>query len=185
MAHLARRQGCAMKILGLSGSLRTASTNTALLKAAARLAPAGTAIALYEDLAALPAFNPDDDRDPAPVEAATLRKEIGAADGLILAVPEYAHGLPGAFKNALDWLVGSVEFPGKPIMLINAAPRAFHAQASLREILGTMSARLVAEAFVTVKAPSEAPSVETLLANPAIAGPLRMGLERFVTAIGA
>jgi NAD(P)H-dependent FMN reductase len=173
-----------MKMLALSGSLRTASANTALLEAVARLAPAGTAIVLYRSLAALPAFNPDNDREPLPGAAAMLRQEVGAADGLILAVPEYAHGLPGAFKNALDWLVGSTEFPGKPVMLINGAPRAFHAQASLREILGTMSARLVVESFVTVKAPNEAARVEALLVNPAIAGPLRMGLERFVAAIG-
>lgn len=169
-----------MKILALSGSLRAASVNSALLGVATKLASPGIVIVLYRDLAALPAFNPDDDREPPPEAAARLRQEVGAADGLILAVPEYAHGLPGAFKNALDWLVGSTEFPGKPIMLINAAPRAFHAQASLREILSTMSARLVAEAFVTVKAPNEAASVEALLAEPAIAGPLRTGIERFV-----
>jgi chromate reductase len=172
-----------MKILALSGSLRAASVNAALLSAAAKLAPAGIAIVLYRGLAALPAFNPDDDCEPLPETASRLRQEVGAADGLILAAPEYAHGLPGAFKNALDWLVGSTEFPGKPIMLINAAPRAFHAQASLREILSTMSARLVAEAFVTVKAPNEATTTEALLADPAIAGPLRMGIERFVAAI--
>lgn len=172
-----------MKILALSGSLRAASANTALLRVAARLAPAGIAIALYRDVAALPAFNPDEDCEPLPEAAAKLRQEVGAADGLILAVPEYAHGLPGAFKNALDWLVGSTEFPGKPIMLINAAPRAFHAQASLREILATMSARLVAEAFVTVKAPNEATTIEALMADPAIAEPLRMGIERFVSVL--
>jgi NAD(P)H-dependent FMN reductase len=180
-----RWEGLAMNILAFSGSLRTASTNTALLGAAARLAPAGVAIAIFRDLAALPAFNPDEDGESPPEAAARLRREVGVAAGLILAVPEYAHGLPGAFKNALDWLVGSTEFPGKPIMLINAAPRAFHAQASLREILSTMSARLVAEAFVTVKAPSEAAPVEALLADPAIAGPLRIGIARFVSVLRA
>src|SRR5579883_902838 len=173
-----------MKILAISGSLRTASINTAILQAAGRLASSDAEIVLYRDLAALPAFNPDDDRDPLPPAAAALRAEIGAADGLILACPEYAHGLPGALKNALDWLVGSTEFPGKPVMLINAAPRAFHAQASLREILATMSAQLVAESFVTVKAPKEA-SVADLLADATIAGPLRAGLELFVSVLRA
>ncbi len=173
-----------MKILALSGSLRAASVNTALLEAARRLAPARIEVALYRDLATLPAFNPDDDRDPPPSAAAALRAEIGAADGLLVACPEYAHALPGAFKNGLDWLVGSTEFPGKPVMLINAAPRAFHAQASLREILATMSAQLVAESFVTVKAPKEA-SVADLLADATIAGPLRAGLELFVSVLRA
>ena len=172
-----------MKILAISGSLRAASINTALLEAAARLAPRDTEIVLYRDLAALPAFNPDDESDPLPAAPAALRAEIGAAEGLILACPEYAHGLPGAFKNALDWLVGSTEFPGKPIMLINAAPRAFHAQASLREILATMSAQLVAEAFVTVKAPSDAARFEAPQSDAAIAGSLRAGLERFVSVL--
>ena len=174
-----------MKILALSGSLRATSVNSALLAVAAKLAPPGIAIALYRDLAALPAFNPDNDCEPLPEAAARLRQEVAAADGLITAVPEYARGLPGAFKNALGWLVGSTEFPGKPIMLINAAPRAFHAQSQLREILSTMSARLVAEAFVTVKAPHETTTIEALLADPAIAGPLRIGIERFVAVIGA
>jgi chromate reductase len=169
-----------MKFLAISGSLRAASANTALLQAARRLAPPPVEITVYRGLASLPAFNPDDDRDPAP--AAALRAQVGAADGLILACPEYAHGVPGWFKNALDWLVGSIEFPGKPVMLINAAPRAFHAQASLREILATMSARLVVEAVVTVKAPSEA-TFEALLSDPAIAGPLRAGIERFASAV--
>ena len=173
-----------MRILAISGSLRAASVNTALLGAAQRLAPAGVEVAIYRELALLPPFNPDEDCDPPP-RVAALRAEIGASDGLILASPEYAHGLPGAFKNALDWLVGSTEFPGKPVALINASPRAFHAQASLREILSTMSANLVAEAFVTLKGPSEARSVDVLIGNPAIAGALREGLGRFVAVLRA
>ena len=173
-----------MKILAISGSLRAASINTAILQAAKRLAPSDAEIVLYRDLAGLPAFNPDDDRDPPPAPAATLRAAVGAAEGLVFACPEYAHGLPGALKNALDWLVGSTEFPGKPVMLINAAPRAFHAQASLREVLSTMSAQLVADAFVTISAPRDA-NAEALLAAPAIAGPLQAGLERFAAVLRA
>jgi NAD(P)H-dependent FMN reductase len=174
-----------MRILAISGSLRAASVNSALLEAARRLAPSDVEIAIYRGLASLPAFNPDEDGDAPPAPVTTLRAEVGASEGLLLACPEYAHGLPGAFKNALDWLVGSTEFPGKPVMLINASPRAFHAQADLREILTTMSAQLIAEAFVTLKAPSEAKSIEALLADSAIAGALRAGLERFVAALRA
>jgi chromate reductase, NAD(P)H dehydrogenase (quinone) len=172
-----------VRILAISGSLRAVSTNTALLEAARRLAPDDMEIVLYRGLGLLPAFNPDDDRDPLAAQAAALRAEIAVSDGLIFACPEYAHGLPGAFKNALDWLVGSTEFPGKPVMLINAAPRAFHAQASLREILGTMSAQLVAEAFVTVKAPSEVRNLDAVLADAAIVDALRGGVERFAAVI--
>jgi chromate reductase, NAD(P)H dehydrogenase (quinone) len=172
-----------MRILAISGSLRTVSANTALLEAARRLAPPDAGIVLYRGLGLLPAFNPDDDRDPLPPQAAALRAEVAASDGLIFACPEYAHGLPGAFKNALDWLVGSTEFPGKPVMLINASPRAFHAQASLREILGTMSAQLVAEAFVTLKAPSEVKNVDALLADAAVVDGLQRGVECFAAVI--
>jgi chromate reductase, NAD(P)H dehydrogenase (quinone) len=168
----------AMKILALSGSLRAASANTALLEAMKRLAPADVAIVLYRDLRHLPAFNPDIENDPPP-PAAALRAAVGVSDGIFIACPEYAHGLPGAFKNALDWLVGSTEFPGKPVALINAAPRAFHAQASLREILNTMSAQLVAEAFVTVKAPSEVADVGTLFQDAPLIEALSVGLGRF------
>jgi NAD(P)H-dependent FMN reductase len=64
---------------------------------------------------------------------------------LVIACPEYAHGIPGSFKNALDWLVGSVEFPGKPVAVFSPSARSAHAQAQLREVLTTMSARLVGD----------------------------------------
>jgi NAD(P)H-dependent FMN reductase len=169
-----------MRILAISGSLRGNSVNTALLEAARQLAPPGVKITLYHGLAVLPPFNPDEDRDPAPSAPAALRAAVGGSDGLLIATPEYAHGLPGAFKNALDWLVGSTEFPGTPVMLINAAPRAFHAQANLREILATMSAQLVAEASITLKAPSAAASAEVILADEALTAALRGALSRFV-----
>src|SRR5271155_5915280 len=123
-----------MRLLAISGSLRRASTNTAALEALARLAPEGVKVLVYRDLAKLPPFNPDDDVEdrpkPGPVE--TLRILVGASDAIVIAAPEYAHGVPGALKNALDWLVASDAVPGQPIALINAAPRALHAQEALR-----------------------------------------------------
>ena len=141
-----------MRLLAISGSLRRASTNTAALEALARLAPEGVKVLLYRDLANLPPFNPDDDIEdkPKPEPVETLRALVDASDALVIAAPEYAHGLPGALKNALDWLVASETFAGKPTALINTSPRAFHAQASLREILSTMAARLIPEAFVSI-----------------------------------
>ena len=138
-----------MRVLAISGSLRRASTNTAALEALARLAPEGVKVLVYRDLAKLPPFNPDDDIEdkPKPEPVETLRALVDASDALVIAAPEYAHGLPGALKNALDWLVASETFAGKPTALINTSPRAFHAQASLREILSTMAARLIPEAF--------------------------------------
>lgn len=138
-----------MKILAISGSLRKASLNTALLRAVARIAPPGIEVVLYRGLGDLPLFNPDiEATEPAPVTA--LREQIMAADALLIASPEYAHGVTGAIKNALDWMVGNESFVDKPVASLNASPRATHAQAALRETISTMSARLVDEASITV-----------------------------------
>jgi chromate reductase len=120
-----------------------------LLRAAARLAPSGISVELYRDLGALPLFNPDlEIEDPRPVAA--LRQRIIASDAVLIASPEYAHGVTGAIKNALDWMVGNESFVDKPVGLLNAAPRATIAQAALRETLVTMSAHIVRAACVTV-----------------------------------
>ena len=172
-----------MRLLALSGSLRAASTNTAVLEALSRLAPAGVEILLYRELGALPLFNPDDDEDAPPEAVAALRALVGSAAGLIIAAPEYAHGVPGAFKNALDWLVASDAFPGKPVAMINTAPRSFHAQSALRETLATMSARLFPEAFVTLPLTGKTVNATAIIGNVSLAAVLQEGLEAFVNAI--
>lgn len=167
----------------MSGSLRAASINTAVLKAATLVSPAGVELTLYERLAFLPPFNPDEDGERPPREVAALRTEVARADGLLIACPEYAHGVPGAFKNALDWLVSSPDFDGKPIALVNCAARAFHAQASLRETLVTMSARLAPEAFVTLPFIEPANDATALAADERFAVPLRAALSTFAAVI--
>jgi chromate reductase len=173
-----------MRVLAISGSLRRASTNTAALEALVRLAPDGVKVLLYRDLANLPVFNPDDDIEdkPKPEPVETLRTLIDASDALVIAAPEYAHGLPGALKNALDWLVASETFAGKPIALINTSPRAFHAQASLREILTTMAARLIPEAFASVSLTGKALTADDILADTACARRLTESLEALIAA---
>ena len=175
-----------MRLLAISGSLRAASSNTTLLRAAARLMPAGVVVQPYENLGGLPHFNPDLEEVenvalPGPV--LELRALVGAADGLLLSVPEYARGVPGSFKNALDWLVGSREFPGKPVALLQASTRAIASPAALTLILETMSARLVAAAGVTVPLVSRETSVEAILTNPQLAIPLRQALTAFIADI--
>jgi NAD(P)H-dependent FMN reductase len=166
--------------------LRAASINTAALEALALVAPAGVEIVLYRHLAALPAFNPDDDEEGrAPPEVAALRALVRESDGLVIAAPEYAHGVPGALKNALDWLVASDAVPGKPIALLNAAPRAFHAQSALRETLATMAARLVPEAFVTLPLTGRAVDAAGIAADPRLSQHLREALEALVAVIPA
>lgn len=173
------------RVLAISGSLRAGSSNAALLGAAALAAPAGVEVVAYDDLAALPAFNPDLDRalgDPAlPATVRDLRARVSAADALLISSPEYAHGPPGALKNALDWLVGGAEVPGMPVALLNASAHATHAQAALAETLRTMSARLVDAACVTVDMAARPRDAVALAADPAVAGALRAVLAALAT----
>lgn len=133
-----------MRILGLSGSLRKASLNTAILGAAQRLAPPHFDFSIYGRLGCLPLFNPDLNEEFVPLEVEDFRQEVLIADGIMICSPEYARGISGTLKNALDWLVGGLEFAGKGVMVLNASPRARDADASLRLVLTTMSARLIA-----------------------------------------
>jgi NAD(P)H-dependent FMN reductase len=138
-----------IRILCLSGSLRKASYNTALINAIRKLAPNGIDIAIFEGMGNLPLFNPDRETDHIP-SVDELRNEIKRADGLLIASPEYAHGISAVLKNALDWLVSGNEFPEIPVAILNASPRASHAQAALREVITTMSGKIVEDASVSI-----------------------------------
>src|SRR5262245_5338451 len=128
-----------MRLLALSGSLRATSSNAAIVRAVARIAP----VCAF-DIASLPHFSPDLDVEPLPAPVGALRAAVGAHDALVIATPEYAHGMPGALKNALDWLVSATEPIHKPVLLISASPSgAAHAHAQLLEVLRTMSMRVV------------------------------------------
>ncbi len=137
-----------MKVLAISGSLRAGSNTTAVLLGAARLAAPAIEVDRYGGLSALPHFDPDLDAAGAPAAVEALRRDVAAADAVLFCTPEYAHGVPGSLKNALDWLVGSGELYAKPVALLNAAPRATHAQASLAETLRTMGAQLLTDPCV-------------------------------------
>jgi NAD(P)H-dependent FMN reductase len=165
-----------VKVLAISGSLRSLSSNTALLEAAALVAPGGVEVVLWRGLASLPHFSPDDDVEPAPDSVAAFRKAVAEADALLVSTPEYAHGIPGVLKNALDWLVSGPEIIGKPVAFLNPSPRSTHAQASLREILSVMSTRIVDAAFVTLPLGGRAADAANYAADPAVALALRNGL---------
>ncbi|MEU0600881.1 NADPH-dependent FMN reductase [Streptomyces sp. NPDC006393] len=133
-------------ILLMSGSLRAASTNEAVLRTAHAVAPSvGVRAVRYEGLADLPHFNPDDDTDRPPGPVAALRAAVDRAAGILICTPEYAGTLPGSFKNLLDWTVGGTEIGGKPVAWVNAAApgRGQGAEATLRTVLGYTGARVV------------------------------------------
>lgn len=176
-----------MKLLAISGSLRALSSNTVLLRAAAALAPAGVEVVFYNGLGDLPHFNPDLDTDlddpKLPPLVRDLRAQIGAADGILISSPEYAHGVPGSLKNALDWLVGGSEMPGKPVALVNASPHATHAQASLAETLRTMSVELVSGSPFAVPLAGRGLDEATVAADPEVASVIQAALEALTRAV--
>ena len=173
-----------MRILAICGSLRAASSNLSALQALNLLAPPGVAVALYRELDTLPHFNPDLDGEQAPATPPAvldLRRRVGQCDALVISSPEYAHGVAGSLKNALDWLVSCSEFPGKPVALINTAPRAFHAQTALTEILLTMSAQLVIEACITLPLSGSKLDGAGIAADPQMADALRGAIAALLT----
>jgi chromate reductase len=172
-----------MKIIAISGSLRATSLNTAVLQAASRLAPTDVTIEIFEGIGNLPFFNSDLDGDRLPPEVAEFRAVIGTADGLLISSPEYARGVAGVMKNALDWLVASFEFPNKPVALINTSPRATQALAALSITLETMAARLVQDASITLPLLGTTNDAASIAANAELAAPLRNALERYAQAI--
>lgn len=172
-----------ISLLAISGSLRRASSNTALLEAAAALAPPAVAVSIYDGIGDLPHFNPDIPDDEAPVAVMRYRAALAAADGVIFSTPEYAHGLPGVLKNALDWVVGSSELVEKPVVLFNASPRSTYAVASLTETLTVMSALPIETACITLPLPGRTLPEGGIAADPELSSMLGHALSRFAEAI--
>jgi chromate reductase len=168
-------------ILALSGSLRAASLNTMLLNAAARLAAPDVRVELFRSIGELPLFNPDIEASDPPA-VARFRAALRSADAVLIASPEYAHGITGVMKNALDWMVGNETFVNKPVALFNASPRAIHAHASLREIVGVMSARIVEQACITVAIVGSGLDEEGIVNDPAISGAIRAAVAHLAAA---
>ena len=170
-----------IRILALSGSLRKASYNSAALNALKLLASPNIEFTIGS-IAELPLFNPDLEGEHIPA-LDSLVSSLKLADGLVIASPEYAHGITGPMKNALDWLVGGFEFPNKPIMLINTSPRAQHAQQALREVLATMSGIIIEQACVSIPLLGSEFNTNDILNNKNISSTLLNGLKQFCIAI--
>jgi chromate reductase, NAD(P)H dehydrogenase (quinone) len=171
-----------MQVLTISGSLRAASTNTTLLKAAAALAPEDVTLNLYDGLGDLPPFNPDLDKDPLHAAVAEFRFQLRRSAGVIFCSPEYAHGVPGILKNALDWVVASGELYKKPVAFFSASPRAEYAQASLIETLTVMSARVVPEASIVVPLVGKNPKYSEIIQDATFSHLIRSALTAFAHA---
>jgi chromate reductase len=140
-------------------------------------------VRVYSQLAELPLFNPDLDGDWPPAAVLQWRSELDACEALLISSPEYAHGVPGALKNALDWIVGSGEIAGKPVALVNASPRATYAQASLAETLRVMSADLIEEASIAVPLGGRDLDATGIVADAELSGLIRRALAALTNAV--
>jgi chromate reductase, NAD(P)H dehydrogenase (quinone) len=160
------------RILLISGSLRSSSINTAVLRTAAQGPASDVVGCLYDRLELLPAFNPDRDRDPMEREVRFLRDEIHEAGALLFSTPEYAGALPGALKNLLDWIIGDDQVGsiyGKPVGWINASARgAAGAYGELRTVLGYAHASIVECAFILLPVTPDMVGAEGIVTEPAL-----------------
>jgi chromate reductase, NAD(P)H dehydrogenase (quinone) len=176
-----------MRVLGISGSLRRYSHNTALLRAAEELLPPAAELELFEGLAAIPPYSEDDEAAERPVSVARLDAAIREADVVLLSTPEYNHSIPGQLKNAIDWLSRPVlgnPLSGKPVAVVGASTGSFGAvwaQADLRRVLGALHARVV-DRELPVPYAAEAFSSSGGLKDEALTGAMGEMLQELVGA---
>jgi NAD(P)H-dependent FMN reductase len=176
-----------MHVLTVSGSLRAVSSNGAVLDAVAALVPSGVRVTRFDGLADLPAFNPDLDGEGAtpPPAVARWRTAIAGADAVVICSPEYAHGVPGSLKNALDWLVSGPDVPGLPVAVVNATTRAHIAHGSLIETLRTMSAAIVEAASIRLPLAPSQRTAEAILGDPVASAMLTDALAALLRSAAA
>lgn len=129
------------KVLAILGSTRQNSTNYSLIKAIADLSAESLDINVFDGIANLPQFNPDNDGESVASEVADFRQQLNDAEGILICTPEYAHGVPGTLKNAIDWTISSSEFPHKPTMLITASTDGSYGHKALLETLKAIEAK--------------------------------------------
>jgi chromate reductase len=128
------------KVLAISGSTKRSSINRSLIEAIIDLSAESLDITAYDGIANLPQFNPDDDGDDVASEVSDFRQQLNNAEGVIICTPEYAHGVPGTLKNAIDWTVSSSQFPRKPTLLITASTDGQWGHKALLETLRAVDA---------------------------------------------
>jgi chromate reductase len=175
------------RLLLISGSTRSGSSNTAALRTLAHLAPADVDARLYEELSKLPAFNPDTERTALPAVVASLREQIAAAGAVVFCTPEYAGGMPGSLKNLLDWTVGGTDLNDKPAAWINvaAAGRGTGAQDALITVLRYVSAALIEPACRCIPLPPGSAGPDGLVTDPDSVTELRAVLDSVLAAVAA
>ena len=171
-----------LHILALCGSQRARSMTGGLLRACRDLAPPGVAISLFEQHKDFPLFNPE--RTDVPPGVRALQEAITAADALLIASPEYAHGVTATIKNTLDWVVNHAPFAGKPVAVLNPSYQSFHADEALKETLRTMSADLVLDACLRIPVIGSRVDPDRIASEPRFAAPIAAALRALVAHVG-
>jgi len=138
-----------LKILAISGSLRTNSAHTAILEYL-KTTVTEHDILIYDGIEDIPNFNPEKDIDPTPTAVQHFRNQLAEADGILICTPEYAYGIPGSLKNALDWTVSSGNFVDKPVAVITASGLGEHAHASLLLVLTALNAKIAENGTILI-----------------------------------
>ena len=134
-----------IKVIAICGSTRKTSSNLSLIKGIGRLSSDVFELSIFEGLSDIPQFNPDLDLETAPIQVANFRAHLKAADAILICTPEYAMGVPGTLKNAIDWTVSSMEFSKKPVALITASLSGEKAHASLLGTLLIIESKMTAD----------------------------------------
>jgi chromate reductase, NAD(P)H dehydrogenase (quinone) len=175
-----------MKVLAISGSLKSTSSNTAILNAIAAMAGKDIHITIFDGIGKLPHFSPDIDGDKSPVSVIDYRHQLKSSDGIIICTPEYAYGMPGVLKNALDWVVGSGEFVDKPVAVLSASPSFLggdKAHASLVLTLSAINAKVVKGAKLTIPAIRSKINMNGEILDPELKEQLKAVLDTLIKAI--
>jgi chromate reductase len=170
-------------IFSISGSLRSSSSNHNILKFLGTMVPADINYTIYGDLAQIPPFDPGLDNETPPEAVTELRNAIAQSDAVIICTPEYAFGVPGQLKNALDWLVSSSTLVDKPVALITASSVGENAHKALLLILGALSANVIAEATLLIPFIRAKMGTDGNITNEATRNNLENAFNAFITSI--
>lgn len=140
------------------------------------MSPDGINIQIFEDHGLLPLFNPDIEEN-VPEVVTSLWTAVTAADAIVIASPEYAHGITGTMKNTLDWLVGHIPFANKPVAVFNPAFQSHHADDAIKEVLRTMSADLIENACVRIPVIGSGLDQNGIINSPEFAATISLAME--------
>ena len=171
-------------IIAISGSLREGSSNHNILQLLGKMIPDGTNYTIYNGLRDIPAFDPGIDSDNPPPTVSDLREKVSQADGIVICTPEYAFGVPGALKNALDWTVSTGSFSGKPTALITASTGGENAHEALIKILGAIDAKLSRETTLLIQFVRSKMDDDGNITDPITAQKLKNLAEAFINLVG-